>query len=392
MGMQRTTFSIAAVWLGLWTCVGCAPDTPGQHLDVSQVDTVEKLFRFSLQRYCDEMFACAVPNDDSLAIMILLETPERCLRTLERALAEQSFGRKPRALMQLEAEGRLHVNVDIVQRCYAHAELCASPTPAYGVCREAIEGVVPQGDACRVTEECAGEAYCDFSTSMCPGTCKARVAPGETCQSTDMCRGPEVAYCDWGSSGTSGKCVVIEPVPVAKQGEPCTYSSRTPYPCARGLFCDVPTIDGKAAAMGRCVPPIAMGASCDDSDDVCEPGAICHGPSGAMTCQRVQRLGEGSACKYDNSAPPRFCDPFAGLTCGATNCERVGDGTAGARCGTSDFDDFVACNAGLFCNRDTASCEALRPAGASCESHYQCTSGSCDGASSKCRDRYCAGY
>jgi hypothetical protein len=382
-GMRR----INATLFGL-VLIGCAADSvPGVNgpVDWSGVDSIEEFYELSLQRYCQVLFRCKLASDDLIAYTVVLGSPERCVSVYRRALQPQSNART-RALVQLEAAGRVHVDQGALERCFEGADECAVLGPAAGTCRDIIEGVVAQGEACGMNEECAGEAYCDFSTKTCPGTCQARVAVGEACHSHEMCAGS--AHC--ALVNNQSRCLADSIAPIGKQGESCVVTAAQPLPCAAGLFCDVPKIEGNDAPTGQCRPPIAVGAACDDNDDVCEVDALCHGPAGAQRCQRVQRLGLGDPCKSSDTEAPHYCDPFAGLTCGSSGCEALGDGSAGARCGTDDVDQFVPCHDGLFCNRDSLSCEVVRAAGASCGTNRQCASGACDPMTSQCREKYCA--
>ena len=384
--MRRLVYALGSLWFVLTAANGCTSNRPTNvDVELSEIDSIAALFEFSGQRFCQSLFECAIPSDDLRGLVIAFETQARCRDTYRKSRIGSSNAGFPRALLQLETEGRVYVDVDAVQRCFENDDVCSSAGAGFGTCREIIEGVVELGADCNVTEECAGEAYCDFGANTCPGVCTARAAPGEPCDTSDACAGPGVAFCDFGAN-SGGHCAVREPVVIAKRGETCTPTRLNPLPCESGTFCDVP----KDADSGTCVPPFALGASCDDDDDVCENGALCHGPIGSMTCQRPQRLAEGDPCEYSANEPLRYCDPFEGLTCGMNGCERIGDGSLGSHCGVNDFDELVPCNDGLYCNSDTRTCEARHAAGASCERNAECSSDSCDSKTDTCRAHYCS--
>jgi hypothetical protein len=278
-----------------------------------------------------------------------------------------------------------------VQACLEASGECG-PSGSDFACPEVIEGTVPAGGPCRLREECEGDAYCDLSTGACPGVCTPRHAVGMPCDSSDECSGGSVfGYCD---SNGEQPAVCAERVFTQARGEgdACNLSGHDVALCPPGLFCDVPPDDTSDSTLGTCQRAIALGAACDDPDDVCVAGALCQGVDRVRTCQNVVRLELGDPCRArDENDPPSFCDPFDGLTCGEAVCEATGDGTAGSRCDTTDFGDLLPCDPGLYCDLDSDTCEPLRAAGAACDQDRSCVSGSCDQDTLTCRGEYCDG-
>jgi hypothetical protein len=244
----------------------------------------------------------------------------------------------------------------------------------------AFTGTVSEGGECYLDEECAPGLGCAFTGSVCPGTCTVGGTGGFLCGDAACSDGQQ---CFFPATGTA-RCVSEVLEPDAGEGQPCGLieegaDALTRRACMAGLWC---TGDGQS--IGTCRAPIAAGAACASSDEVCVDGHVCAGGS----CRAITLVQTpGGPC---DEAMLQICDPLLRLECQSGACVRVGDGATGSPCQGGDF-GALACNEGLVCHRDTASCGTPKPAGAACLAGAECASGSCDDEAGVCRDRYCEG-
>ncbi len=234
-------------------------------------------------------------------------------------------------------------------------------------CRDMFTGTIAEGDACSVSEECVGDAYC--AGSACPdvpGTCTPRKASGEACTSADECQlglACENGVCRAPQSASGGTCggstglgCPIDELCVAEDGEPGTCTPLTTV------------FDG------------AIGEPCDlRAFDLCSPELSCvvtgvEGTTPVMECETI--ASSGGAC---NAGIPEVCP--AGEYCDAQplmgrfegTCQpKPGEGEACAQTASG-----LACAQGLSCIGGT--CARLEDNGGPCETGENCRSGYCDG-------------
>jgi len=261
--------------------------------------------------------------------------------------------------------------------------------PATGKCSTvpAHEGLpCDDGDACTVTEKCAGgvcsggvAVNCNDGNPCTQDGCApadgcfhtANQAPcndGNACTTGDACAagscsgGPSLD-CDDGNSCTDDGC---------DPGVGCTHADNSGE-CGDGNACTV----GDACNGGQCVPGKKM-LSCNDSnpctDDVCDPEDGCTYTVNSAPCDdgNVCTLKDQCAVGKCLGGTPVSCDdlnPCTTDSCdGATGC--VHQAAAGA------------CDDGNTCTTDDSCANALCIPGPalSCDDSNECTTDSCDKA------------
>jgi hypothetical protein len=261
----------------------------------------------------------------------------------------------------------------------AAAESCLSAVRALGcdvaiaaepeACRTMFTGTVAEGEACSVSPECAGDAFC--AGASCPdvvGTCTARKASGQSCAADDECQ--SALACEDGVCRT----------PASTSGGACGSST--------GLECPVDElcVGQSDTTPGTCTPFTtvfhhALGETCDiQGTDLCTADLSCAvtGVSGTMPMAScVAPVASGASC---NAAIPSMCpldeyctaNPFMGTFEGT--CEALP--TEGQPCAQTLSGN--ECAPGLQC--DLGMCEApARDNGESCADDGDCVSSNCDG-------------
>jgi hypothetical protein len=333
--------------------------------------------------YCQEVIACPQANDDTLALALVAGTAARCSNYFGQTVPRQA---STRDLEQAISDGRVRFDAQRAAACVAAIQGAANPSAIdASVCSEVTQGTIALGAACYRDEECVPVAYCASPTfGACPGTCTAKLPAGSPCQESRECDAAGgMADCDSGT-GTQPTCVALAVVTGAAAGAACGRQPGNQFvACTCGLWCSTD---------GTCRAPIPVGQVCTDSDDACAAGSMCVlQTDGTRLCQSITVVGTaGGACDETADMPTHVCDPFVNLTCTQGQCQRLGDGTQGSPCDTSDYGD-TSCNEGLYCNSSVTPhvCAPLEPAGTVCHSSAECA-GSCNFATSQCSDRYCS--
>lgn len=236
-------------------------------------------------------------------------------------------------------------------------------------CRERAVGTIPLGEPCSLSEECAGDAYCNgASCPEEPGTCTARHAVGEDCSSDEHCR--EGLDCD-----REGVCRA----PANMSGGSCGGASG--LSCPLDEACVITSSDGT----GTCRPyrellTRSLGEACDPSTyDLCSPELSCARVSasgGLPSFECVAVASSGASCFF---AIPDMCpagehctaDPLSGME---GTCQALPQ--ANEPCGSDG-----ACAAGLQCRTvgDARLCVRPKNNGEACTSGRECHSSRCEG-------------
>lgn len=379
-----------ALGVALALAAGC-PDSRGGGGGGGGPVSIDALPTETADAYCDLLLNCLGGGDDTAGIRLLLADPLQCRDFVRRAFLQQGdFG----DLIEQVRGGTVMYDGAAAGACLAEVgRTCAailSGGSPFESCATVFTGTVAEGGSCFIDEECAGDTHCDHGMSFpeaCPGVCRPRVALGEVCFGSDECSREGVSGavgCEWDEATMSSRCLEVRAEADAGEGQPCglvsqTSTTQTIRACARGLWC---TAD--ESSMGVCRAPIAAGAACTSSDEVCVDGHFCAG--GVCRAVTIVRTA-GQAC---DEATLTVCDPLARLACVAGTCQSTGSGTAGSMCGTGDLIEVISCNEGLVCHRDTMTCGAPKPAGAACETGIECDSGDCDSSTMTCRARRCS--
>ena len=188
------------------------------------------------------------------------------------------------------------------QRAYTCDYRAATLKGVNDACNAMFVGTVPEGEACLLAEECAGDNFCDTSMCMgggvcCLGVCTKRpalVPVGGDC-TTNPC--VESAYCD--QAAMPFTCVARK-----DNGDACEGIDH----CKDGMRCDVGGNPQTCYLLqnrgGQCNPSLQQGA-CIRFDDYCHP----------TDRKCVQLPGDGQPC-----APGDACLQYA--FCDAGTCRR----------------------------------------------------------------------
>ncbi|MDH5492143.1 MAG: hypothetical protein OEY14_09330 [Myxococcales bacterium] len=360
---------------GILSCgaLGCGGDGGTPSVSASNFDEA------AVRELCTFIHTCSIPDGDLLFVRVVSRTVEGCVE-----LAQAEIGST--GIAEAVADGSVLYDGAAAGACLsAIGDSCtAGAAGIFGdrpSCEGALTGTLPEGDPCYISEQCAGDAYCDngFGGS-CPGTCTPRIGLGAACfRDAECSRAAGASECAWNEALGEDRCVSTVLHADAAMGEPCgtvvTETSREYTMCSPGSWCGTDDL---------CQAPLAAGASCGSIDEICVEGHICADGS----CMAFSLGSEGDACD-DRFA---VCDPGQRLDCIDGSCAVITDGMAGSPCRGGDFAGFD-CNAGLVCLRASDTCGEPLATGAVCDSDRECASGYCDrsGVDSVCGARGCGG-
>lgn len=335
---------------------------------------------------CRSLFQCP-GTDETATAQAFFENPTACVDRI-RVFGAVQFDDLTASIRA----GRARLDGAAARQCLDRlATSCQlSDLDASQFCPTAVVGTVAIGSGCWRNLECAPGSFCDHGPGSgaraCPGTCRAQLAPGAACTSSRQCQVPSghVAVCE------TGVCLDATVGAAAVDGAQCGSmpsgaNAVTLIPCATGSYCAV-----VANNVGTCRRILTEGTPCVRDTDVCPTGLACVASVGTTTttCRRVTVVNAaGGAC--DARGQTGFCNPLLGLRCNAAmTCERPGDGTLNARCQAGDL--FLSCQAGLYCNSATMTCQAKLATGAECPTDAACASGECGTATPRrCLERIC---
>ncbi len=305
-----------------------------------------------LKAWCTRM--AAIETEVGRACGLFAPTFASDSNPFEKCLAAQSL---------LDA-GVLEFNAVAAQQCIDELLSTCRFAAQVPSCREALGGAKPEGAACS-SVECNAQTYCDFSGSVCPGTCRGRVDAGVVPPSHEACPVGTYSTGPWPCEG---------PRPLGASCRGTNTSGPFPQylPCARGTYC--------AALSGRwsCDAFVDAGARCMGSEE-CGAGNQCSAEAGGLaTCMPLRRFGE--KCAIDSpehlGAPSPRCQH--GLACSDGGVCIAAHGVDGACEGDDD------CGTGLRCQIERGGggrCVARVAIGGNCTSPDQCVAGAgCTGS------------
>ncbi|HJL17653.1 MAG TPA: hypothetical protein RMH99_18460 [Sandaracinaceae bacterium LLY-WYZ-13_1] len=240
-------------------------------------------------------------------------------------------------------------------------------------CQRIFVGTIEPGGACSLTEECAGDAYCDGAS--CPdssGTCAARKENGAACDGDVECR-----------AGLTCEDRTCAP-PASRRDGPCGGPE--------GLNCPLDQIcvgDTEESA-GSCTPrsevlTAAVGEVCEveEGTALCQEGLSCALVGGGMTgleWECKEGVGAGAPCNvaFPSMCPEdQYCDADPAMT-GSFEGTCTALPTEGMACADSSEG---SCASGLTCVRGETASTCVRPKdnGQPCSEGGECHSGLCEG-------------
>jgi len=392
------TFSL---WLlGVSALAACADTSSNRGGTATPVTTAQQFETAFAETLCDQLFRCPIANDDTLLVRALLGTTAACVPLAASTLQPWSY------LRPALAAGRVRYDPVAGERCLARLRaVCRTDgldTDAIALwCPDVFVGSVASGGACHSSFECGPERYCqrdDTSTGprSCPGTCRARIPLGGTCNfNARACAHPAEGWAECRSDGDAQPtCRAVTVGTPAGESQPCGYipvagrDATTMVPCQDGLWCS------ERVGEGTCRRPIPVGAPCTDDDQVCADNALCVSAGAGMpeTCRVIPlRTRAGETCGQSVLA---LCSPAARLRCSSNRdgtCMSSGTGAMGAPCMRANPGEVV-CDPGLVCRTTEAegrTCRAPAAAGEECDNNPDCASGSCDSLAGRCAAQAC---
>jgi hypothetical protein len=246
-------------------------------------------------------------------------------------------------------------------------------------CLAALDGLVAQGGACDLNEECTGSAICQASAGMCPGKCVALLSAGQGCSAD--------SDCDDGLQCSSETKLCVKP---AAAGDNCEYGSP---PCGPGLLCLGKDDQKKTSGMCRGAADAfsaAQGDACDPVAGIlCTSGLSCVADSYNVltaqvvwSCVQTGTYPTGEACKPgipEACSMGNYCLTGTGLAALKGTCTAIPD--ANQPCGTG----FGAqCKPGAVCVAGL--CQDYAANGVSCTGDNMCYSEYC-GTTGGCEPR-----
>ncbi|MFT3708771.1 MAG: hypothetical protein QM817_14070 [Archangium sp.] len=317
------------------------------------------------QRYCVDVYRARADFYERCGVATTAE--------LERDRAEVALKCENVGWSESLALGRAALDADAGAACLSQlrAQPCASTVPtSEGIparCFLTDHGIVTQGEACFVDDDCTPDLFCATERS-CPGHCEPRLALGAAVAPWQRCVPGAEAYdgtCTalvevGGSCAPSGNsterhaCVAgsfcngtscVEVSGLKKEGETCDRLDSNP--CVYGLGC----------ALDHCAPLAKPGESCGSNQ--CQLGAFCDQREGR--CALVHAAGE--TC--DSQTP---C--AARLSCVGGTCVKGWLLGVGEACGGA-----VVCAFGLYCAAD-GGCDTRKQLGEPCGSNSACVANS----------------
>jgi len=315
---------------------------------------------------CDNLFSCTW-GGDTHDLTFLLGTHESCIDFFDTYWG-------PAIQVRVDEAGRGGVGFvpEEARRCLSalsHACLlfeAEEPLDAFrGPCAGVFEGAVPEGADCASDEDCSGSALCHTDAFQDPGTCLGHcvtlLPPGSTCTGDVPCSpaGGDGARCL--DDGHCVRAVLGEPV---AEGERCGLfdqgdNTMLVVGCSGASWCNA-----DSTQVGTCAPPLAVGDVCPSENPPCA-GGLCVEANAACVVVTLQKTA-GASCRW---AEFETCDPFARLTCSATEvCEPIA--TPGG-CASSR-----TCPTAQFCD-DSGQCVPVRAMGEECRVDSDCESRLC---------------
>lgn len=360
--------------------------------------TLDTLAAETSSTFCHSLFTCPVQGDTA-GYRALFGDEATC-----RAGYLRLIGADFTDLVALARAGSVRFDGAAARRCVNAVNASCSLVMNDSSCAQTFTGSVALGGSCFRTEQCAGDAFCNHadatgSTTVCPGTCRARTALGAACTTTTECTRVGVTgepSCEFDNATMASRCVDYRNTFTATAGQPCGALTTagnvlTDARCQSGLMCDrtPPTPGMPTPDTGTCRAPIAVGAVCTTSGISCAGIARCvpsaaGGTAGTCTALTVVNTA-GMACDDLHA-----CNPLQRLACQSGTCQSVGTGGTGTPC-SIDFGSLI-CNPGFYCQRGTtsdATCQPVVADGMACTTNAQCRSGSCGGSPMVCQTHVC---
>lgn len=284
--------------------------------------------------YCDYAARCGTQT--ALVVGLLHTSVSSCGSQTATYLANTQFARYQEAIDQ----GTLAYDANQAATCLSSFQsLSCDPTALSGApagCDATFTGLVADGGACSLDEECHSGSTCVTSGTGC-GVCTRTPAIGQPCTSA-CARG---AYCNGGTCAAQ-----------VAAGGACT----APGACVVGTSC----------TSGTCQAPTLGAAGMPCGTGGCQTGLVCAF-SGAMTMCRAPRtdgtcqgLLTGSDCPAN-----QICSAGVGM-----------DGTCGPYPLLGDA-CTTACSAPARCVAHV--CHESVQLGETCAGNDDCISGVCDG-------------
>jgi len=313
----------------------------------ADVQTPEEFFRAFIATLCERLERCG--QDDQLDTLAGPGTD--CLEVYTSL-----FGG---SIVTAPFRGTYHAEqgvacIEVVAELPCEGVTTATLQEYVGSCDLVFVGDAALGEACTISDECEGAAYCDLSAS-CPGVCAAQSAVGAACAASERCA---ESVCH------DGRCVESTPL-----GQPCGVNLPD---CGDEAYCDVKSGTCVEVALSERV--LTEGDDCSEPGKDCVEGLYCNLQRDPYICTAFAP--PGAECSQDaRCRPEQYCQGPNGSAAFEGICvDRL---ALGAQCNGGS----PGCAEG-FCR--AGRCSYLRVNGTTCAEDAQCVSGFCDPTSDTC--------
>jgi hypothetical protein len=352
-------------------CDGEREGSLGPGASSAPIPGMSSAMRADLDAYCHAVMSCPIADDEWLALRHFFASGDDCVVFFWRFLQRAPYARRSFTWQQ---EGVLVE--DAAHRARLRQELASCQIPSAKVEPGLLfgwDGTVTLGGACSSSIECKGSLVClPVAPNACGGTCAAPPGLGEPCGPEGDCDGDAELACDFRTNTCQP---AKEPGSPAALGEACDdpliFGQR---PCQAQLYCFRGPRDPEGnSGPETCQSVAKLGDPCYSSSQVCQDRGFCLPTSAGAETRVCGRLivvaDEGAECdEMAASVGAKVCDGTQGLACVNGTCQPFLDGALGAPCIRGDVLEVFACAPGLYCDTQapTPTCQALKPAGASC--------------------------
>lgn len=331
-GRRRTQLN-ASVVVAVAALAGCRAPSP------TDFERAMALQECADQLRCGLIGAAGIPECESVRLQAL--NARRVVYSIDDAIAAGRLSYDPasaRACIE-ESPRRACPPAPLWTTDYYRAPA----RPLAASCLAALQGLVPAGEACQDSRECAN-GWCETKTRGCAGICRPWRNEGDRCTVDDECAPPR----------RCNQCTCVTPRGV---GASCAGKEE----CGDDEYCD-------SAKGGVCNSRLPDGATCA-SEFACRNGSACIGLT-FTEMKNITTVLKPGQCnpisddggKCDATADVTGCPYYAVCSTDSNNCIPLG--VLGSSCGPLSAaigDDncwyyIFKCRPNMQCDSDSKRC------------------------------------